>query len=61
MRIPTPATLGQPELHYPSNRCAGPWKGSWAPQSGAPSKLRMLSISLSYWRQQGGSTMFRAK
>jgi L-alanine-DL-glutamate epimerase-like enolase superfamily enzyme len=24
-RIPTPATLGQPELHYPSNRCVGPW------------------------------------
>ena len=35
-RIPTPATLGQPESHCPSNRCAGPWKGSCAPQSGAP-------------------------
>ena len=45
-----------------TRRTAAPARGRGpGRQSGAPSKLRMLSISLSYWRQQGGSTMFRAK
>ena len=34
---------------------------SRAPQSVVPSKPRMVSISLSYWRQQAGSTIFRAR
>jgi hypothetical protein len=57
-RIPTPATLGQPELHFP---LPPPVDGVSGAAVRRPSKLRMLSISLSYWRQQGGSAMFRAK
>ena len=61
-RFPTPATLGPPELHYPSNPLRRPVEGVLRTAvRRAPSKLRMLSISLSYWRQQGGWTMFRAK